>query len=112
MHRFIEGEDRMQPALLPHCLEDYVDEEHPVRVIEAFRRIRPGRLGLFGDAAGGDRPASLPSLHATEDLPLRRSQPQSVEPAAGTRSAAQYRVDVADRAAGTRLQDDRLLPQG
>src|SRR3954451_16197933 len=36
MHRFIEGEDRMQPALLPHCLEDYVDEENPVRVIEAF----------------------------------------------------------------------------
>ena len=36
MHRFIEGEDRMQPALLPHCLEDYVDEENPVRVIEVF----------------------------------------------------------------------------
>ena len=27
MHRFIDGEDRMQPALLPHCLEDYVDED-------------------------------------------------------------------------------------
>src|SRR3954451_5792101 len=36
MHRFIEGEDRMQPALLPHCLEDYVEEENPVRVIEVF----------------------------------------------------------------------------
>src|SRR6478736_6390420 len=36
MHRFIEGEDRMQPALLPHCLEDYVDAESPVRVIEVF----------------------------------------------------------------------------
>jgi hypothetical protein len=36
MHRFIDGEDRMQPALLPHCLEDYVDEENPVRVIEVF----------------------------------------------------------------------------
>ena len=36
MHRFIEGEDRIQPALLPHCLEDYVDEENPVRVIEVF----------------------------------------------------------------------------
>jgi hypothetical protein len=30
------GEDRMQPALLPHSLEDYVDEENPVRVIEVF----------------------------------------------------------------------------
>ena len=36
MHRFIEGEDRMQPALLPHCLEDCLDEEDPVRVIEIF----------------------------------------------------------------------------
>ena len=36
MRRFIDGEDRMQPALLPHCLEDYVDEENPVRVIEVF----------------------------------------------------------------------------
>ncbi len=36
MHRFIDGEDRMQGALLPHSLEDYVDEENPVRVIEVF----------------------------------------------------------------------------
>ncbi len=36
MHRFIDGEDRMQLALLPHSLEDYVDEENPVRVIEVF----------------------------------------------------------------------------
>ena len=36
MHRFIDGEDRMQPTLLPNCLEDYVGEENPVRVIEVF----------------------------------------------------------------------------
>jgi Uncharacterized protein conserved in bacteria (DUF2252) len=36
MHRFIDGEDRLQQALLPHSLEDYVDEENPVRVIEIF----------------------------------------------------------------------------
>src|SRR5438132_2218635 len=36
MHRFIDGEDRMQQALLPHSLEDYVGEENPVRVIEVF----------------------------------------------------------------------------
>jgi transposase len=33
MRRFIDGEDRMQQALLPDCLEDYVNEENPVRVI-------------------------------------------------------------------------------
>jgi transposase len=36
MHRFIDGEDRMQQALLPHSLEDYVDQENPVRVVEVF----------------------------------------------------------------------------
>ena len=32
MHRFIDGEDRMQQTLLPNSLEDYVSEENPVRV--------------------------------------------------------------------------------
>ena len=36
MKRFVEGEDRRQAALLPHCLDDYVTENNPVRVIEAF----------------------------------------------------------------------------
>src|SRR5215467_12491710 len=36
MKRFVEGEDRLQGSLLPHCLDDYVTEDNPVRVIEAF----------------------------------------------------------------------------
>ena len=36
MKRFVEGEDRRQTTLLPDCIEDYVSEENPVRVIEAF----------------------------------------------------------------------------
>ena len=36
MHRFIDGDDRMQRMLLPNSLEDYVSEENPVRVIEVF----------------------------------------------------------------------------
>jgi len=36
MKGFVEGEDRRQGALLPHCLDDYVTENNPVRVIEAF----------------------------------------------------------------------------
>jgi transposase len=36
MKRFVEGEDRLQRALLPHRLDDYVTENNPVRVIEAF----------------------------------------------------------------------------
>jgi hypothetical protein len=29
MKRFVEGEDRLQGALLPHCLDDYVNGEQP-----------------------------------------------------------------------------------
>ena len=36
MKRFVKGEDRLQGALLAHCLYDYVTENNPVRVIEAF----------------------------------------------------------------------------
>src|ERR1700747_3843294 len=63
MHRFIAGEDRMQPALLPHSLEDYVDEENPVRVIEVFiDELDLAALGFSGmrPAATG-RPAYHPS---------------------------------------------------
>jgi len=45
-------------------------------------------------AATGRR---LSSLDAAKDLPLRLSQSRAVEPAARTRSAAEYRADVADR---------------
>ena len=36
MKRFIEGEDRSQSTLFPERLEDYIAEDHAVRVIDAF----------------------------------------------------------------------------
>ena len=33
---YLEKRDRGQISLLPECVEDYVDEENPVRVIDAF----------------------------------------------------------------------------
>ena len=36
MTRYIDGWDRRQTLLLPECVEDYVDENNPVRVIEVF----------------------------------------------------------------------------
>ena len=49
MHRFVDGEDRRQPALLPHSLEDYVDGENPVRVIEIFiEELDLAALGFSG----------------------------------------------------------------
>src|ERR1700739_409336 len=63
MHRFIDGEDRMQQVLLPHSLEDYVSEENPVRVIEVFiDELDLAALGFSGmTPAVTGRPAYHPS---------------------------------------------------
>ena len=59
MHRFIDGEDRMQQTLLPHSLEDYVSEENPVRVIDVFiDELDLAALGFAGiTPAATGRPA-------------------------------------------------------
>jgi hypothetical protein len=36
MKRFVTGADRGQSTLLPECLDDWIDEENPVRAIDAF----------------------------------------------------------------------------
>ena len=36
MGRFVRGADRSQMTLLPECLDDWVGEDNPVHVIEAF----------------------------------------------------------------------------
>ncbi len=36
MKRFVEGQDRSQLILLPDCLDDYVGEDNPVRIVDAF----------------------------------------------------------------------------
>src|ERR1700690_3791575 len=64
MKRFIEGADRTQVSLLPECVEDYVAEDNPVRVIEAFVEqldLRPmGFEGVDPEATG--RPAYHPGV--------------------------------------------------
>ena len=63
MSRFVEGEDRKQSWLLPGSLDDYVTEDNPVRIVEAFiDELDLRRLGFAGvrPAATG-RPAYHPS---------------------------------------------------
>jgi hypothetical protein len=36
MPRFVQGADRGQSTLLPECLDDWVADDNPVRVIDAF----------------------------------------------------------------------------
>lgn len=47
MKRFIEGSDRSQSTLLPECLDDWVEESNPVRVVDAFvDALSLARLGF------------------------------------------------------------------
>jgi len=64
MKRFIEGEDRTQVTLLPECLDDYVDQDNPVRVVEAFvDQLDLRQMGFDGVApAATGRPAYHPAV--------------------------------------------------
>lgn len=45
--KYVQGEDRRQMTLLPDCVEDYVGEDNPVRVIDAFvESLDLGALGI------------------------------------------------------------------
>jgi transposase len=49
MKRLVEGEDRSQSTLFPERLDDYICEDNPVRVVEAFvEELDLGTLGFDG----------------------------------------------------------------
>src|SRR5262247_2424777 len=64
MRRFVEGIDRGQATLFPECLEDWIDEDNPVRVIDAFvDKLDLSRVGFDGvapEATG--RPSYHPAV--------------------------------------------------
>src|SRR5262252_5558923 len=64
MKRFVEGADRGQSTLLPECLDDWIDENNPVRVIDAFvEALNLGELGFAGvEPETTGRPAYHPSV--------------------------------------------------
>ena len=64
MKRYIEGEDRAQITLLPECLDDYVGEDNPLRVVEVFvEQLDLRALGFEGAApAATGRPSYHPSV--------------------------------------------------
>ena len=112
MGRFVVGADRSQMTFLPECLDDWVGEDNPVHVIEAFvEALDLPLLGFEGAIAKATGRPVVPSGRTAEALHLRLSQPRSVEPSARTRGGAQRRADVATRPAGSRPQDDRRLSQ-
>jgi transposase len=64
MKRFVEGLDRGQRTLFPDCLEDWIVEDNPVRVIDVFvDELDLGDLGFGGvDPEATGRPSYHPSV--------------------------------------------------
>ena len=64
MKRFIEGDNRSQCLLLPEILDDYIAENNPVRVIEAYiEKLDLAELGFKGvEPKDTSRPAYHPSI--------------------------------------------------
>ena len=77
MKRFVAGADQGQSTLPPECLDDWIDEDDPVRVVDAF--VDGLDLSVSGSRrrAGGDGTTRLPPLGALEALHLRLSQPRA-----------------------------------
>src|SRR5436309_1969701 len=63
MRRFVQGADRGQSTLLPECLDDWVADDNPVRVIDAFvAALDLAELGFGGvEPAGTGRPSYHPA---------------------------------------------------
>ena len=113
MAGFIEGADRGQATLLPECLDDWVDESNPVRVIDAFVDMLDLRdLGFAGvDPAETGRPAYHPSVHLKLYIYGYLNRVQSsrrLEREAGRNLEVMWLLGPA----GAGPQDDRRFPQG
>ena len=64
MGRFIAGADRSQTTLFPPCVDDWIGEDNPVRVVDAFvDALDLGELGFDGvEPAATGRPSYHPSV--------------------------------------------------
>jgi transposase len=65
---FVTGEAPAQAALCPERLDDFVDEENPVRVIDAF--VEQLDLRALGVAAVDPKAKGRPAFHPAVPLKL------------------------------------------
>jgi transposase len=61
MGRYVEGSDRRQVTLLPECLDDYMADDNPVRVVEAF--VEELDLEALGFARAAPALTGRPAYH-------------------------------------------------
>ena len=111
--RFIEGQDRGQLTLLPECLDDYVGEDNPVRVVETF--VDELDLAALGFAGVVPEATGRPSYHPATLLKIylygylnRIASSRRLE------REAQRNMELmwADRSADAGLQNNRRFSQG
>ena len=75
MRRFVEGTDRGQATLFPECLDDWIDEDNPVRAVDAFvDALALADLGFEGMAPEA---TGRPSYHTSVLHPAGVSQSQN-----------------------------------
>ena len=112
MTRFVQGTDREQSTLLPECLEDWVSEDNPVRVVDAFvAALDLAEMEFDIEPAGTGRP----SYHPTALLKLyiygylnRVHSSRRLENEAGRNVEVMWLLALP----GARSQNHRRLPQG
>ena len=68
MPRYIEGEPRKQSTLFPERIEDYIDEDNPVRAIEAF--VDALDLDQLGFQGMNPKETGIPAYHPSTMLKL------------------------------------------
>jgi len=68
MKRFVEGLERSQGTLFPDCLEDWIGEDNPVRVIDVF--VDELDLGGLGFDRVAPRATGRPGYHPSVLLKL------------------------------------------
>jgi transposase len=119
MRRFVEGVDRSQTTLFSESLDDWIGENNPVRVIDAFVDALDLRAlgfdGVVPEATGRPsyHPAVLLKLYIYGYLNrVQSSRRLEREAARNVELMWLSRADVADRPADAGSQDHRQLPQG
>ena len=68
MKRFVEGVDRSQATFLPECLDDFIADDNPVRVVDVF--VDELELGDLGFERVHPRSTGRPSYHPSVLLKL------------------------------------------
>ena len=109
MKRLVEGTDRGQSTLFPECLEDWIGEDNPVRVIDVFvEELDLAALGFGGvDPEATGRPSYHPSVllklyiygYLNRVQSSRRLEHEASRMAQIEESVARYlqQLDTADR---------------